>query len=362
MLVYESEKFFGSESLTQLARITKVRDRAILKILEKDIGKRISGADAYYHTWYKKKSNGGFRKIDSPWGVLKKIQAKLLHNLFYQRNSDHSSISHSQQGRSILTAVKQHQYSKYQLSLDLGNAFSQVKGTQVQRLLKEYQFSESLQQLITYLVTIWDFKPDQYYQRPELSKIIPASFFRRSLPQGVPTSPFIFDKSCYSLDQDLIKIAEQHGLIITRYADDFQITSSEPIPESVRTKIIEAIQDSGFNLNQRFFNSNQTKTNPLRMLGLIILPGGKIKIDPRRIEQWRQTIYIAYQENKNHPDSEQAEMFRDQVQGILGLVDMVHGEQIPSRLIKPLRLFKEVVEDNGEKSDIRYQELELPLV
>ncbi len=176
----------------------------------------------YPHPKYKAfvitKKNGSPRVIQEPYKNLKDIQYKVLNFLSERSNKVKPCVHGFSKGKSILTNAKMHCSPKtgFILNVDIENFFPSITFYRVRGLFqsKPFEFSYEISTVLAHLCT-----------------------FNGRLPQGAPTSPFISNLICRSMDGELMKLAHTHRAMYTRYADDitfsFTLRSSARLPSSI---------------------------------------------------------------------------------------------------------------------------------
>lgn len=224
---------------------------------------------------------------------FKLVQKKMLSNFLRQLLRENPSpIGFSNRiGKSIRAIALKHLESKplFLLNLDLENAFPNVT-------LKHYQWA------------LWKAIQHSTFEdntdRERWSKVINTLryffLYEDRLPLGPSTSPAIFELCCMlGLDQGLERLMIEKGLIITRYVDDIQISSSDPIPEKTVDEVREIVSQSLFELNEKktVFISAESRSNTLPMLGLFLdLNNNNIQIKREVRERFRAAIFSLTQE------------------------------------------------------------------
>ena len=176
----------------------------------------------YPHPKYKAfvitKKNGSPRVIQEPYKKLKDIQYKVLNFLFERSNRVKPCVHGFTKERSILTNAKAHCSPKtgFILNVDIEDFLPSITFYRVRGLFqsKPFEFSYEISTVLAHLCT-----------------------FNGRLPQGAPTSPFISNLICRSMDGELIKLAQAHRAMYTRYADDitfsFTLRSSSRLPSGI---------------------------------------------------------------------------------------------------------------------------------
>lgn len=355
----EARTYFGAEAIEELMELTGLQwsEQELIELLGR-------GTDAFYHLSYQSKPQGGVRLLASPWGPLRKL-LKRLKNYFAKQELTEAwldplsvevgpgEISHSQAGRSWLTNALAHRHSCFEWQADLADAFGQVNAWQVKEILGEYFENGRLAELLAYLLTIWDklavLRKRRYYRRPPLHKFVPRHFASRHLPQGAHTSPFLFERACQELDARLFEIAQEQGLVITRYVDDITVTAPGPISSHVIDSLKQAIQASGFRVNpkkERWLE--QSSSTPLEVTGICIHPNGRLTLGQRRQRQFRSIIHAACAlleaERKGLVLTEEQErLVVHKAQGMAEVAGLVYQDSdIPAQIRGPIERFEKL--------------------
>ena len=204
-----------------------------------------------YHAFEIPKKNGLPRTILSPHPTVKILQRKLLRalNLVY---AAHPAAHGFVPGQSILTNARPHQGKRFVLNADLEDFFPSITFPRVRGLfMKRFQLPGPAATVLARICCNTDDEPDH-------------------LPQGAPTSPIISNMICHSMDHALVRLAKDHGVFYSRYADDLTFsTNRRPFPEALAVehegrllhlgaalvRIVE--EENGFALNpekSRLFN------------------------------------------------------------------------------------------------------------
>lgn len=173
-----------------------------------------------YRRFFLKKKSGGDRLILEPRKSVKALQVRALQFLKERAHAPKSCVHGFVDDRSIVTNAKQHIDRKphHLLNLDLEDFFPSITFYRVRGVFKGAPFNCS-HEVATVLAQLCT--------------------FQNSLPQGAPTSPFISNLVCRSLDRDMKELARKHRATYTRYADDitfsFSVRDVKRLPESLCT-------------------------------------------------------------------------------------------------------------------------------
>lgn len=173
-----------------------------------------------YKSFLMAKRSGGFRLIREPRRRLKVLQEKVLAYL-YERAGTPKPCAHAFiKKRSIVSNARKHLERRptFVLNLDLEAFFPSINFYRVRGVLEKAPFGFS-HQVATVLAQM--------------------CVVGNELPQGAPTSPFLSNQVCRSLDRDLMALAKRHQATYTRYADDitfsFTRASAAALPANICT-------------------------------------------------------------------------------------------------------------------------------
>lgn len=154
----------------------------------------------YRHFTINKRS-GGVRSIAEPNKLLKEIQLKVLAFLEERRSPYKPAVHGFVPKHSIVSNARVHCTPKTNqlLNLDLEDFFPSISFYRVRGVLlkRPFNFSHTVATVIAQICT-----------------------YDGALPQGAPTSPFLSNLVCRSLDADLTNLARRNRAKYTRYADD----------------------------------------------------------------------------------------------------------------------------------------------
>lgn len=163
-----------------------------------------------YRTFEIPKRSGGFRKIESPEGLLRIEQNKLKTILEHTTEAHDAAYAYVKK-RGIKDCVEQHQKneSKYFLHIDLKDFFGSCS--------REFVFKQ-LEQIM----------PFSLFDKENLKRKIEIAFKDTDgLPQGAPTSPILSNIIMIPIDFKIEKMLKElkYGFVYTRYADDIIISN-----------------------------------------------------------------------------------------------------------------------------------------
>jgi len=246
---------------------------------------------------------------------LKEIQRLLNRKIF--RYIGISKAAHGfVPGRSFETFLLPHKNSVEFLNLDFKDAFNQVKIEDVFEFLNEFLNDSDLAKVIALLVT-----------------------FNGEVPQGVASSPYLFNIACRQLDNDIINVAETYDLKYTRYGDDICLSSENEIDlKQFEELMIGIVEGHGFMINfQKIKYQNANKKTP--EVSGIIIENGKFRISKRKgIDYLRGLINRAVIDHS---------ISVEQIEGRLGLLRMISrisgdaNNLLPKRLRAPYAKFRQ---------------------
>ncbi len=191
------------------------------------------------------KRSGGMRLISTPRGLVRELQSRLnpvLQSLYRPHPSAHGFIPE----RSAVSNAKPHAGRRFVLNVDLEDFFPSINFGRVRGL----------------------FMAEPFGMGPAAATVLAQlCTHRNGLPQGAPTSPVLSNFIAATLDRRLQRLAREHRLDYSRYADDITLSGDQhpfPTPVAVieqtpgvgtQVTIGEALEHaigaSGFKINPR---------------------------------------------------------------------------------------------------------------
>lgn len=269
------------------------------------------GPNRFYRNWKIPKASGGKRTITAPDDLLKNIQRSLLTYLYRVpvTLAAHGGVP----GRSIVTNATPHVSSRSALCLDIRDAFGSACFAHT--FLYRPAYRQPWPQ--------WEFGVD--YAMLEIFAELTDTKVRdkRMLPQGAPTSTYVFDLICRDMDKNLVHIAENVGGVYTRYVDNLTFSLPKPMIEpKLRQAIIRQVT-AHFRLNDqktRYIKEGNRNGVPIRLPGVNIIDG-RMTIPPKDVERIRMQLYVAGKTGNNQLYA-----------GLKGHVYRIYEGRMPPRL------------------------------
>jgi RNA-directed DNA polymerase len=170
-------------------------------------------------------------------------------------------------GRNIRENARDHCGNKHLLSIDLKDFFPSIKALRVAAFLEETGMEQIVADLLSSFITI-----------------------EGSLPLGLPTSPTIANAICLPMDIELETLAQRHGAVFSRYADDISFSSSGAVPR--QSEIAACIERHGFEIAE-----SKTRTSILGqahyVTGLSVTDPTQPHIPRKKKRRLRQELYYA---------------------------------------------------------------------
>lgn len=316
------------EVISELAEILGISRDLILRalwMLETKIG---------YRVWAIPKTPGGERQIQAALWPLNEIQARIAARVypFSVSKINHGFVA----GRSHRTAVLPHIKANAFFTFDIRDAFPSTKKRQIKLKFRIIGFKERVADLMADLIC---------YSPTGKSE---DAF----LPQGYASSPTVFNLILKDTDQVLAGSAQKKGYRVTRYVDNFAISTTEKaIPEKERKLAIKLVES----LNLGYFKIPDEKTSyseaagdevHFKFLGLIIEGPRdgerKIGVADEKLAEYRWAIQEAVEK-----EDFSERKFREIRGKITYLKSMYQDRPLPAQVAEfytQYRLMREIVD------------------
>jgi RNA-directed DNA polymerase len=291
--------------------------------------------EARYRHFEIPKRSGGMRLISAPHGQLRAMQDKLhadLKLLYEAHPRAHGFIDK----RSIATNAADHAGKRWVLNVDLVDFFPTINFGRVRGLFMKppFEMGPAAATVCAQIVT-----------------------YRNGLPQGAPTSPVLSNFIAATLDRRLFRLARQHKLVYSRYADDITLsTNLAQFPPSIAIReqidgggfkiaagdaLEQAIKASGFAINGAKVRIQGLGTQQ-SVTGLVV--NRRINVERERIRRIRAMLhawekfgleaaaaehFAKYRHGRRHVKRAHAAIYRNIVYGQLSFVRMIRGSDDP---------------------------------
>lgn len=208
--------------------------------------------------------NGKVRIISAPSRPLKYRQRWILDNIL--SNIEVMSCCEGfTKGRSIVTNAKKHIGYAATLTVDIKDFFPSIKEEQVVKVFREIGYTQEVAVTLSSLCC-----------------------HEGCLPQGAPTSPYLSNIICKSLDREFMKFSEKNSLVYSRYADDITLSGNYDLT-SIIFNVKEIIRNHGFEINEKKTRLYTGKHRKI-VTGIIVKENG-LSVPREYKRKLRQEIY-----------------------------------------------------------------------
>ncbi|MCX6787333.1 MAG: reverse transcriptase domain-containing protein [Candidatus Kaiserbacteria bacterium] len=222
------------------------------------------------------------RTVAAPNESMKILQRRFVK---YLRSDENGAVRKkflryamsSNPGDSPLKNVQRHRHNRYFYLVDFSNAYKSVGADKLVNVLMQLSTFRSVlpEELHAFLTTYF------------LDK-------KWGLIPGGNASQDLFNLYAGALvDVPLGEIAEEHGIIYTRYIDDLTFSSISPISEKMRRNIRGPILQAGFSINHRKCECVDLKKKTTLITGIGIADGGRLFVPRPYVRKIRGLIHHA---------------------------------------------------------------------
>lgn len=254
------------------------------------------------------------RKVFKTSEKLKKY-LRFIDRVILRHLAKNEDVVHSfTKDKNTLTAVQAHTGHNYFFLTDIKSFYSNIKANDVIRMLDRDKE----------LVPISDI--DLY-----INRLASLMTFDDSVPVGFSTSPQLSNGFLFEFDCVAREFCSEKSLTYTRYADDIIISGKSFEELSELKGVIQALLEKHASSNLLL---NEEKThithlgNKVKILGLSILPNGKITID-RKYKKKLELLLYFYLTDQNKYKSFLQEEFKGSEQSLFGLLHYAKSIDLP---------------------------------
>ncbi len=179
----------------------------------------------HYTRFYIPKSNGQFRKIDSPKPELKNTQRRILDVILHRVPLNSHAEGYVRQ-RSVLTNAKWHVAKEIVIKMDIKDFFPSITYPRVVGTFEALGYPKNIAELLGKLTS-----------------------HEGCLPIGAPTSPAISNIVCRKMDKRFSRLGKKCGFNYSRYADDISISGDNFPFNRMIPFFYRIIEEEGFTVN-----------------------------------------------------------------------------------------------------------------
>lgn len=247
-----------------------------------------------------KKDKISYRTISAPNKDLKVIQRKIL-DLIISKTKLPSYVYGHGSLKSIVQNATSHANNDCLLNVDIKKFFPSVHYKKVHKLFCELGFSEEQAFLLTKLTT-----------------------YKKCLPQGAPTSPYLASLILNNLDNRINKLCKKNRLTYTRYFDDISISGTERAFKVLKT-ISEIVKSEGYKLHEVGDKISMYKSGDEKLItGITISPDKKLSVGG--VDELLRYISELAKEGLNHLKTDNIEKEKQVLYGKVAFIQQVDLE------------------------------------
>lgn len=226
---------------------------------------------------------GKKRDLDVPTLEVRDIQRRIAVLLFPLGLQLHDSCTGYTPQRSALHNARPHVGHRWVHKFDIRDFFPSTGSERVREALVRLAVDESISGVLADIVCC-----------------------RGSLPLGAPTSPLVSNLVLGSVDSALWELAESHGAVFTRYADDLTFSSNAPF--DISRDVARIVGLLGYELNTEKTRVVQRGAS-LRVTGLTVWDEESPRLPKAFKARLKQDLYYL---NKYSPEEHYVRRFEEE--------------------------------------------------
>lgn len=227
-----------------------------------------------YSSIRRRKQDGTFREISAPNPELMHVQRWILSRVLTGLRIHEAAFAY-RRGLSIKDCAEVHLGARWLLKMDLHDFFGSIYESRIYTVLRGLGYPALMAFEMTRICTRVMAPPEW---KPWLSGRGVEAYgapYQGVLPQGGPTSGALANAVAFDLDTVLTSIANQSGMVYTRYSDDLTFSSPQALSRSGGSKLVGQIELA---ISRAGFNAHRGKTRIVTpgarqiVLGLMLTP------------------------------------------------------------------------------------------
>lgn len=216
--------------------------------------------------------------IINPSLTLKKY-LRFLNNFIFDYAKINTEVVHSyRKGKNAYTAVEKHANSKYFFQTDINNFFNSIATEDIEFIFDNNLVDTPISDIGKYRINVLNLV--------SLDGVIPVGF---------STSPSISNTCLYTFDNALECYCHSNDIVYTRYSDDIILSSNNRDALKTANEIISEKLNLFHNgrISLNYHKTKHThKGEKIKMLGMVILPSGKVSVDMKLKKQLEVLLYF----------------------------------------------------------------------
>lgn len=226
--------------------------------------------------------------VFNPSITLKKY-LRFLNNFVFNYSEINVEVVHSyRKGKNAYTAVQRHTENKYFFQTDINNFFNSIAIEDINFILNNNLSRVPISDLNDY--------------KDNILKLVTID---QVLPVGFSSSPNISNTCLYQFDNEFNTYCKKNEIIYTRYSDDIILSCQNKNNlkniESIISNQLSIFHNDRIKLNQQKTKYTH-KGEKIKILGMVILPCGKISVDMKLKKQLEILIHFYINDNDKFLD------------------------------------------------------------
>ncbi|MBF8456895.1 RNA-directed DNA polymerase [Kaistella sp. G5-32] len=229
----------------------------------------------FYRTFKIPKKNGKIRIISEPLPSLKEIQYFILNEILYKQKVSKYCKSYIPK-RKFREYLRFHTDEKQVLTLDIKDFFPSIKFNHIHEYFLNLGFAKDVSLYLACLST-YTHKENDFIE------------FKRFLPQGAPTSPYLSNLILTPFDDKVAEFCFDKKIKFTRYADDMAFSGEYIDQEELLIFIKNELNVYGLELNEEKINFMKQNV-PQIISGVIV--NKKLQLPKAQRNEIRKVMYF----------------------------------------------------------------------